>query len=89
MGAIVAAFREWDHLLKFVELQVTLFKDHKNLQYFNSCKGLTHRQARWAKDLAGYDFKVLYRPGLKNSKPDVLSRRWDHPLGEGGDAEGP
>ena len=85
MGAIVASFREWEHLLKSVEGEVMVFTDHKNLEYFNTTKVLTRRQARWAEDLAGYNFKVIYRPGLKNTKPDVLSRRWDHRLGEGGE----
>ena len=85
MGAIVASFREWEHLLKSVEGEVMVFTDHKNLEYFNTTKVLTCRQARWAEDLAGYNFKVVYRPGLKNTKPDVLSRRWDHRLGEGGE----
>jgi RNase H-like domain found in reverse transcriptase/Reverse transcriptase (RNA-dependent DNA polymerase)/Integrase zinc binding domain/Chromo (CHRromatin Organisation MOdifier) domain/Integrase core domain len=89
MGAIVAAFREWEHLLKSVEGEVTVFTDHKNLEYFNTTKVLTRRQARWSEDLAGYNFKVIYRPGVKNNKPDVLSRRWDHRLGEGGELEVP
>lgn len=46
IDAIVAAFREWEHLLKSVEGEVTVFTDHKNLEYFNSTKVLTQRQAR-------------------------------------------
>ncbi|KAH0607133.1 uncharacterized protein H6S33_003121 [Morchella sextelata] len=85
MGAIVASFREWEHMLKSCEQEITVFTDHKNLEYFNSTKVLTRRQARWSEDLAGYNFKVVYRPGEKNGKTDVLSRRWDHRLGEGGE----
>src|SRR6266566_2120292 len=48
-------------------------------------KGSDPPPGPWAEDLAGYNFKVIYRPGLKNTKPDVLSRRWDHRLGEGGE----
>jgi hypothetical protein len=29
---------------------------------------------------------VIYRPGEKNTKTDVLSRRWDHALKEGSEA---
>ena len=75
MWAIVAWFWEWEHLSKSVEGVVMVFTDYKNLKYFNTTKVLTRRQARWAEDLAGYNFKVIYRPGLKNTKPDVLSRR--------------
>jgi hypothetical protein len=89
MGAIVASFREWEHLLKSVEREVMVYTDHKNMEYFNTTKVLTHRQAYWAKDLVGYKFKVIYRPGLMNTKPDVLSRCWDHRLGEGGEPAEP
>jgi hypothetical protein len=36
--------------------------------------------------LAEFNFKVIYRPGEKNTKADVLSRRWDYALKEGGEA---
>jgi len=89
MGAIVASFRVWEHLLKSVEGEMMVYTDLKNLEYFNTTKVPTRRQARWAEDLAGYNFKVIYRPGLKNTKPDVFSRRWDHRLGEGGEPAEP
>ena len=66
-----------------------VFTDHKNLEYFNTTKVLPRRQAHWAEYLAGYNFKVIYRTGLNNTKPDVLSRRWDHRLGEGGEPAEP
>jgi hypothetical protein len=31
-------------------------------------------QAKWAQELAGYDFKIVYHPGNLNGKPDALSR---------------
>ena len=46
MGAIVFSFKEWEHLLKSCEQEVTVFTDHKNLEYFNNTKVLTRRQAR-------------------------------------------
>jgi hypothetical protein len=49
---------------------------------------LTRRQARWAEHLAEFNFKVVYRPGDKNTKADVLSRRWDH-APEGGSETAP
>ena len=36
MTAIVAAFKEWEHLLMSVHDEITVFSDHKNLEYFNS-----------------------------------------------------
>jgi hypothetical protein len=49
---------------------------------------LNRRQARWAQELAGYDFKIFYRPGSANGKPDTLSRRSEYrPKKGGGSAE--
>jgi hypothetical protein len=43
--------------------------------------------ARGAEHLAELNFEVVYRPGGKNTKADVLSRRWDHASKEGSKAE--
>jgi hypothetical protein len=37
-------------------------------------KDLNLRQARWAEQLANYDFTIMYRPGKLVGKPDILSR---------------
>jgi hypothetical protein len=89
MGAVVASIREWEHLLKSVKGEVMVYTDDKNLEYFNTTKVLTCRQARWAEDLAEYNFKVIYRPSLNNTKPDVLFTSQDHRLGEGGEPTEP
>jgi hypothetical protein len=86
MLAIVTAFKEWEHMLKSVADEITVYTDHKNLEYFATSKVLTRRQARWSEHLAEFNFKVIYRPGEKNTKADVLSRRWDYALKEGGEA---
>jgi hypothetical protein len=74
MGAIVAAYWEWEHLLISGEGEVTVFTYHKNLEYFNTPKVLTRCQASWSEDLVGYNFKVRYRPGVTNANPDVIFR---------------
>jgi len=33
MTAIVAAFREWEYMLRSMEEQRTVYTDHKNLEY--------------------------------------------------------
>ena len=83
MLAIVVAFKEWEHMLKSVQSKITVFTNHKNLEYFAITKVLTRRQACWAEHLAEYNFKVVYRPGNKNAKADMLSRRWDYAPKEG------
>jgi hypothetical protein len=89
MGAIVATFWEWEHLLNAVEGKVTFFADHKNLLSFNTFKVLTRHQARWSEDFGGINLKVIYRPGEKHGELVVLSSGLDHRLGNGGELEVP
>ena len=85
MLAIVAALKEWEHMLKSCQEEFTVFTDHKNLEYFASTKVLSRRQARWAEFLSEFWFNVVYRPGHLNTKADVLSRRRDYADEEGGE----
>ena len=43
MLAIVSSFYAWETLLKSCQKQITVWTDHKNLEYFNSTKSLTRR----------------------------------------------
>ncbi|KAI0992817.1 hypothetical protein K3495_g15367, partial [Podosphaera aphanis] len=36
---------------------------------------LTRRQVRWSEFLSEFDFRISYRPGKLNKKPDALTRR--------------
>ena len=88
MLAVVSGFKEWRRYLEGARFQIIVFTDHKNLEYFATTKVLNRRQARWAQELAGYDFKIVYRPGTQNGKPDALSRRPEYrPLKGGGSVE--
>lgn len=78
MLAIVDTFKDWRHLLQDSKHPITVFTDHKNLEYFTTTKLLNRRQARWALLLSEYDFKVIYRPGHQGGKPDALTRRPDY-----------
>jgi len=78
MTAIVAAFREWEYMLRSVEEHITVYTDHKNLVYFNTTKILNRRQHRWAEFLQSFTFKVVYREGRLNQKADALSRHRDY-----------
>jgi hypothetical protein len=73
--AIVLAFKAWKRYLEGAKHQVLIYTDHKNLEYFSTTKILNRRQARWAQDLAEFDFKIIHRPGPQNGKADALSRR--------------
>jgi hypothetical protein len=73
--AIVDAFKEWRRYLEGSQHTVKVLSDHANLLPFTTTKVLNRRQARWAQELAGYDFVILHRPGRKSGKPDALTRR--------------
>jgi Rps23 Pro-64 3,4-dihydroxylase Tpa1-like proline 4-hydroxylase len=90
MTAIMAAFKEWEHLLRSTRDQVVVYLEHKNLEYFNSSKIFNRRQHRWAEFLQPFNFKIVYREGILNEKADVLLWRRDyHPEGGGENLENP
>jgi len=82
--AIVDAFKHWRRYCKGATHQVQVFSDHQNLEYFTTTKVLNRRQARWAQELAGVDFRIYYRPRTQNGKPDALSRRSEYSPEKGG-----
>jgi len=82
--AIVDAFKHWRRYCQGVTHQVQVLSDHHNLEYFTTTKLLNRRQAHWAQELAGIDFKIFYRPGSQNGKPDALSRRPEYRPEKGG-----
>ena len=88
--AIVDSFKKWRRYLEGARLQVHVISDHNNLELFATTKILNRRQARWAQELAGYDFRIFFRPGKQNAKADFLSRRPEHRLEKGEDGmQGP
>jgi len=82
--AIVDAFKHWHQYCEGAEHQIQVFTDHHNLEYFTTSKALNRRQARWAEELAGINFRVYYRPGTQNGKTDALSRRSEYRPEKGG-----
>jgi len=82
--AVVDAFKHWRRYCEGATHQIHDFSDHQNLEYFTTTKVLNRRQARWAQELAGIDFRIYYRPGVQNGKPDALSRRPEYRPERGG-----
>jgi len=82
--AIVDSFKHWRRYCEGATHQIQLFSDHQNLEYFTTTKVLNRRQARWVQELAGIDFRIYYRPGTQNGKPDALSRRLEYRPEKGG-----
>ena len=54
---------------------MTVYTDHKNLEYFKNARVLNQRQARWSMFLSRFDFFIVYRPGSQQGNPDALSRQ--------------
>ncbi len=87
--AIVDSFKHWRRYVEGALHQVQDITDHNNLEYFATTKVLNRRQARWAQELAGVDFKIYFRPGRQNTKADALSRRSGYRPEKGGDGDQP
>jgi hypothetical protein len=80
LSAIVEAFRQWRHYLEYAPSTIRVLSDHNNLRYFMTTKELSPKQARWAEELARFDFEVEYKPGPENAA-DGPSRRPDYAQG--------
>ena len=56
--------------------------DHRHSQYFRTACKLNRQQARWALELAEYDFGLLHMQEKRHGKPDALSCRPEYDKGE-------
>ncbi len=80
--AIMLALDEWRHYLMGATIDVEIWTDHQNLQYFRKPQKLNRWQARWVTELAEYHFVLHHKPGALNKKADLLSHRDDHNQGK-------
>ena len=76
--AVVSAFKQWRVYVEGAVLPVSVYTDHKNLEYFSTARTTSRRHARWAASLSTYNYIIYYRKGASNGKPDALSRRPDY-----------
>jgi hypothetical protein len=72
--------KQWRHYLEGANHKVLIQCDHKNLEYFQTSKVLSRRQARWADILSSYDFVIEHLEGKKNAA-DGPSRTPDYEIG--------
>jgi RNase H-like domain found in reverse transcriptase len=79
MLAIMASFKEWRHYLEMPAFIMRVVSDHFNLQSFMIMKNLNRRQARWALDLASFDFVIFHCRG-KDNLADGPFRRLDYAM---------
>ncbi|SGY78585.1 BQ5605_C008g04896 [Microbotryum silenes-dioicae] len=75
--AIVECIKIWRHYLEGSQHPFKIYTDHAALQYFQTKRVLTRRQARWSETVNHHKYTIEYRSGSKNNKADTLSR---HPV---------
>ena len=73
--AIIHAFEYWRAELQSVENPILVLFHHKNLEYFMTSKLLNCCQARLAKFLLRFNFKIMYQQSKQGGKPNALTRR--------------
>ena len=82
--AITAPYKEWRRYLEGARHKISIYTDHRGLEWFTKNTPLNRRQARWTLELDGVDCHIIYRPRTKNTKPHALSRRAEHRPEKGG-----
>jgi len=80
--AIVESLNQWRHYLEGANHKVLIQCDHKNLEYFQTSKVLSRRQARWSEGLLAYDVVLEHLELSKNPANDP-TRRPDYEIGYG------
>ena len=74
--AVKKSLNHWKIYLQGAKYQVIILSDHKNLLRFTTTKVIDKdRHARWAEDLASYDFVIQHVKGKDNVRADALSRQ--------------
>lgn len=73
--SIIRCLQEWRSELISLEKPFDIITDHKNLKYFMTTKRLTERQVRWSQLLSQFNFRLKFRAGKQNCRPDALLRR--------------
>lgn len=72
MFAITQAVSKWRQNL--LGRRFIIYTDQQALKNLTNQVIQTPEQQHWLSKLAGYDFKILYKPGKNNLVADALSR---------------
>jgi hypothetical protein len=70
--AVIRGLETYRHLLSGTTEPVTVYTDHKNLEYYTRPQNITRRVARLIPRLADYNYVLVHIPGQAN-KADALS----------------
>ena len=71
--ALIRGLQHWRHLLLGAHHPITVYTDHKNLEYYRHPQHINQRVARYIPRLADYNYSLVHLPGTSN-KADELSR---------------
>lgn len=74
--AIIETFRDMRSWCIGTAIPVSVYSDHKNLEYWMTSRPLNGRQSRWVMFLEDFNFKLSWLPGSENPA-DFPSRRSD------------
>ncbi|KAJ1307566.1 hypothetical protein OPQ81_001663 [Rhizoctonia solani] len=69
--AIIHAFEQWRMFLEGTEQPITVFTDHRHLEYWQTARTFNRRHACWSLILASYNFVICYRP--ENSHKNMMT----------------
>ena len=71
---IIRCLKHWRLELKFTDILMKIFSDHKVLKIFMTSKNFTRRQTRWVEILFEYNFKIMYQSDFRNVKTNAFTR---------------
>jgi hypothetical protein len=76
--AMIRSLEHWRLFLEGTDEPITVYTNHRNLEYWQKAHTFNRRHAKWYQLLAPFNFNIHYRPGKMSDKPGALSRRHGH-----------
>jgi hypothetical protein len=69
---LITALQEWRIYLEGAPHRITVYTDHKNLQYFRTAQKLHPRLSRYSLLLSQFDLHLVHKPGKTMTLSDPL-----------------
>lgn len=71
--AIITAFEQWRLFLEGTDEPITVYTDHKNLEWWKEACIWNRRHARWHQLVQSFNFNIVYIPG--NNIPNTHGKK--------------